>query len=206
MPQADSLNDPSEHSTVSYEESLAANAVRGDERALQKLAEMYRPQIYRFIAIRLRSPEDAEDTTQETFLRVGRSIADLKDPARFRSMLYTVAVNLMRDRFRRRKFTDMFRSMTGIARGEDADMEFQAAESDPEAVLQSKQAFNAVREFIHALPQAEQEVFSLRFMQELTIREIAEALSKSESSVKTHLYRAAAKFKNNGELRKIVRS
>ena len=55
------------------------------------------------------------------------------------------------------------------------------------------------------LSKMEQEVFLLRFLDELGIKEIAEVLHKSESTVKTHLYRALGKFKNDTAFRAFIK-
>ncbi len=55
------------------------------------------------------------------------------------------------------------------------------------------------------LPRAEQEVFRLRFMDQLTLKETAQALGKSESTIKTHLYRALTKLRGNRKLLEALR-
>jgi RNA polymerase sigma-70 factor (ECF subfamily) len=64
--------------------------------------------------------------------------------------------------------------------------------------LAGKQFWTRFNEFIKKLPRLQQEVFRLRFLDHLSITEIALTLESSESSVKTHLYRAIEKFKNEG--------
>jgi RNA polymerase sigma-70 factor, ECF subfamily len=55
------------------------------------------------------------------------------------------------------------------------------------------------------LPRMEKEVFLLRFLDHLSIKEISSALEKSESTVKTHLYRALVKFRNNSSTLQILK-
>ena len=64
--------------------------------------------------------------------------------------------------------------------------------------LVGKQFWTRFNEFIKKLPGVQQQVFRLRFLDHLSIAEIALTLEKNESSVKTHLYRAIEKFKNEG--------
>ena len=61
-----------------------------------------------------------------------------------------------------------------------------------------------VRSFTGKLGRWEREVFLLRFLDQLGIREIAQVLHKSESAVKTHLYRALGKFKGNPEIVRLL--
>jgi RNA polymerase sigma-70 factor (ECF subfamily) len=58
---------------------------------------------------------------------------------------------------------------------------------------------------LRKLSRMEKEVFVLRFFDHLSISEIAGALKKSESTIKTHLYRALAKFKKEGRLRQMLK-
>ena len=66
--------------------------------------------------------------------------------------------------------------------------------------LERKQFWQAVKRFAKGLAPGEREVFMLRFLDQQTIREIAAILKKSESAVKTHLYRSLKKFKENDAL------
>jgi len=70
--------------------------------------------------------------------------------------------------------------------------------------LMRQEFWGHVRNFMDKLSRWEREVFLLRFMDQLTIREIAQSLSKSESAIKTHLYRAIKKFKENHELTQLL--
>jgi len=66
--------------------------------------------------------------------------------------------------------------------------------------LLRREFWDRLKKFAGGLSRWEREIFFLRFLDQLTIREIAEALQKSESAVKTHLYRAVNKFKNDREM------
>ncbi len=67
--------------------------------------------------------------------------------------------------------------------------------AEPLDYLLRKEFWEKIASFLGALSRFEREVFLLRFMDHLSIKEIAEVLRKSESSVKTHLYRALRKFR-----------
>ena len=71
--------------------------------------------------------------------------------------------------------------------------------------MMKRQFWDAVGRFSQRLSRKEREVFMLRFLDQLGIREIAQVMKKSESTVKTHLYRAIAKFKEDRELTKLIR-
>jgi RNA polymerase sigma-70 factor (ECF subfamily) len=183
---------------------LAQKAHGGDTAAFDKLVDIYWADIYRLMFYRVSSQMDAEDLAQEVFLKAYRNITTLKEPERFKAWLYSIAVNLVKDYYRRRNV----RAVVGDF-GEDmeapasAQMELQAEGADETVAKQ--EVWAQVEGFKNSLPPSEQEVFTLRFMDGLNIREIAETLKRSESAVKTHLYRAVGKFKNNNNLLRVLR-
>jgi RNA polymerase sigma-70 factor (ECF subfamily) len=185
---------------------LAVDAQNGNRFAFQQLVTHLEPRIYRMIFYRTRSREDAEDICQDVFLQAYRSLKKLKEPERFASWLFRIAVNRVNDYHRRQKF----RSLFSVLQDSDSDNEDQAAppaERTPDTVetIVRKEFWQKVHAMLHHLSKMEQEVFLLRFLDDLGIKEIAEVLHKSESTVKTHLYRALEKFKSNDDFRAFIK-
>ncbi len=83
-------------------------AMRGDQTAFHQLVDRYQPEIFRMIYYRTRSRSDAEDLTQDVFLRAYKHIKRLETPKVFRSWLYRIAVNRVRDHHRSRRVKAMF--------------------------------------------------------------------------------------------------
>ena len=86
--------------------------------------------------------------------------------------------------------------------------EKQDEREDAEALSQVMKAefWHQIGLILKKLSRMEKEVFMLRFFDHLSIKEIAGALKKSESTIKTHLYRALAKFKKEDQLRQMLNS
>ena len=151
------------------------------------------------IYYRLRARMDAEDLTQDVFIRAYRSISRLREPERFRSWLFTIAVNRVNDHLRNKKVRSIFKSSD-----ESGDFYPDAGQPQdhPEALEQIlKQDFwRQIAKIAKKLSKMEREVFMLRFLDGLNIYDIAQILKKSESTVKTHLYRALTKFKKEKAL------
>ena len=102
------LATPTAHEPATPEEALVARARAGEQGAFNALVERYERRIYR-LAIRMsHNPADAEEITQETFLRAHKSLGTFEGGARFGTWLYRIAVNeaLMRRRSAQRKPTD----------------------------------------------------------------------------------------------------
>lgn len=142
---------------------------------------------------RMQSRADAEDVVQDVFLSAYRSLSSLRDPGLFRAWLYRIALNRVRDFMRKRKLMTLF----GFTHNEVPE-DFPDTGPDSFDHLAARQFWARVNDFLSSLPALQREVFRLRFMDHLGIQEIAEALGRNESTVKTHLYRAIEKFKLAG--------
>lgn len=181
------------------------DARKGNREAFNRLVDLFHKDIFKMVFYRVRSKMDAEDLTQDVFTLAFRHIRQLQDERRFKSWLYSIAVNRVRDHFRNKKV----RSWLGFFSEKEKPEEDLAPEfRDPEnGALEEmirqdfwKQLESAMKE----LSKMEKEVFMLRFLDDLGIREISVTLHKSESTVKTHLYRALAKLQNSVLLKSMV--
>ncbi|WP_327288188.1 sigma-70 family RNA polymerase sigma factor [Streptomyces sp. NBC_01198] len=88
---------------VGPDPALVAAARAGDQRALDQLVAQCLPLVYNIVGRALDGHDDVDDVVQETLLRVVRGLADLRDPAAFRSWLVAIAVRQVRDREQARK-------------------------------------------------------------------------------------------------------
>ncbi len=179
-------------------ELLAENARDGDLKAIDMLVEYYHKDIFKMVYYRTGSKMDAEDITQDIFIKMVKSLKHLRDTTVFKSWLYRIAVNKINDYYRKKPLLSLF------VFGREPDyMETESAE-DPSGNLMKKEFYSSLFEFTKMLSKNEKEIFLLRFTDQLTIKEISEALKKTESTIKTHLYRSIKKFKNNKELRALL--
>lgn len=156
------------------------------------------------IFYRTRSRQDAEDICQDVFLQAYRSLKKLKQPARFESWLFRIAVNRVKDHHRRQKFRSLFSVLHDTDSEEQAEPAAERNTDTMDAIVR-KEFWQKVQIMLRQLSKMEREVFLLRFLDDLGIKEIAEVLDKSESTVKTHLYRALRKFKNDDAFRAFIK-
>lgn len=173
---------------------LVEKAQAGDQTAFHRLVDHFQPEIYRMIYYRSRSKMDAEDLTQDVMLKAYKNIGRLKSPEVFRSWLYRIAVNRVRDYYRKKQFRSMFGmvSMDEDSYHESAEM---AVAPEAEGGIARKDFWRQIEQMLTSFSRMEKEVFLLRFFDQLTIKEISAALKKNESTIKTHLYRALRKAK-----------
>lgn len=183
--------------------SLVNQAQGGNRSAFTQLADRFHQDIFRMVFYRLRSRVDAEDITQDVFLKAFQKIASVKEAAKFRGWLFSIALNRIRDFQRKKRFRSLFKA-------EDENIESHPVKnpgSDQPDVLEQvmrKDFWRQIGLILKKLPDTEREVFLLRFFDHLSIKEIADLLKKNESTIKTHLYRALAKFKKEPAMRQLL--
>jgi RNA polymerase sigma-70 factor (ECF subfamily) len=158
---------------------LAKQARDGNRLAFGQLIDRFQGDIHRMIYYRIRVRMDAEDLTQDVFVRAYRSISRLREPERFRSWLFTIAVNRVNDYLRKKRVRSIFKSS-------DESIEIQPVTTDiqeqPEALEQvlKKDFWRHIERITKKLSKMEREVFMLRFMDNLNINEIAQIVKKEK--------------------------
>jgi RNA polymerase sigma-70 factor (ECF subfamily) len=190
--------------TVEWTAALAKKAMRGDPAAFDKLVDLFWPDIYRMVYFRSKNPMDAEDLAQEVFLRAYASLDRLRKPESFRSWLFSIAINLVRDFHRRGHKLKLFKSLNESSEERSPEPADQYSESALDGVLRHE-FWQEIKSFTQQLPEKEREVFSLRFLDQLSIKEIAQVLDRAEGSIKSHLFRAVAKLRRRSSLLELVR-
>ncbi len=183
--------------------SLVREARTGGRYAFQRLVDQYQGAIFRMVYYRVQCHADAEDLTQEIFIRAFRRLAGLQNVEHFRSWLYRIAVNRVRDHLRKKRFRALFVSAESSSEpGGASGGEMPVQEPDAEQHVARHEFWQLVRAILGRFSRMEREVFMLRFFDGLGIREIARVVGKSESTVKTHLYRGIRKFRDSPQARK----
>lgn len=194
---------PNQQEEGSRVASAVESALAGDRACFEELITIYQEKIFRMVYYRTNSRMDAEDLTQDIFMKAFRSLHTLKDKKLFGSWLFSIAVNRVRDFHKKKRLLVFFDLERDVKDLETSNMELHG---DPQEInhLMRQEFWGHVRRFTEKLSRWEREVFLLRFLDQLTIREIAQTLHKSESAIKTHLYRAIKKFKEKPELTRLL--
>jgi RNA polymerase sigma-70 factor (ECF subfamily) len=167
------------------DEELVEACQAGEASAFDILVARWEDRIrgaaFRFLG----SEEEARDVAQEAFLKAYRALSGFKQEARFSSWLYQIAMNLCRDRLRRRKT----RATVSLEELEGTGPVMVETRPGAHERLLERDLARAVRRAVHALPEEQREVVILKEYQDLTFLEIAQALGVPVSTVKTRLYR-----------------
>jgi len=183
---------------------LVNQAKDGNRSALARLVDQFHSDVFRMVYYRVRSRSDAEDIAQDVFLKAFQKISTVKDAARFRGWLFSIALNRIRDFQRKKRFRSLFKVEEENI---DSQPPVESESDEPEALEQvlKEDFWRQIRSMLDKLSKMEREVFLLRFFDHLNLNEIAGALKKNESTIKTHLYRALAKFRKEPGLRQLLK-
>lgn len=161
----------------------------------------YRPRIHRYLA-RLVGQNEAEDLTQEVFVRVSRGLPEFKGAAKLSTWIYRIATNVAMDRLRSRSCADAGPGKTGAAREApvvDLDALPDAKRSSIDRQLMREQMSSCVHDYIRTLPENYRAVVLLSEIEGLTNQEIAETLGLTLDTVKIRLHRGRARLKEKLE-------
>jgi RNA polymerase sigma-70 factor (ECF subfamily) len=169
----------------------AARLRKGDLTGLDGLMERYQSRLFRYLRRLLGNDAMAEDLFQQTWLRVSERIRRYEPTRPFGPWLLTVGRNLALDHLRRVRHESL-----------DPDSEPPApavgpsATNDPLARLASRQRQERVAAALDRLAPHDREVLSLRFEEDLSLKEIAAVVDAPLPTVKARLYRAMARLRS----------
>ncbi len=175
----------SESTTI---EDLVKQAKAGDRHAFAGLYDQFADRIFRFILIKVRHEQEAEDLLQTVFIKAWNGLGgfDLRK-ANFSAWLYKIATNAVYDYFRKSA-----RQPQNLELNEDLNITIA---EDTGSQMDQIQAIGELRKKLKLLPSQYREVLELRFVQDFTLKETAEILQKSSLSVRLLQHRALKKLK-----------
>ena len=160
---------------------LIQKSISGDAGAFGKLYDMYVDRVYRHLYYRVGNVADAEDLTQQVFLKAWQAIDRYKKTASpFLAWLMTISHNLVVDFYRTKKDKTYL----------DAELTADDSASSPEQIAEARFQQQQLRRAILQLRSNEQQVIMMRFVVGFSYAEVASSLGKSEGAVRVILHRA----------------
>lgn len=178
---------------------LIRRCLAGDQKACRDLVQRYQRPVFSVIMRVVRSAEDAEDLTQETFVRMFRALDryDLERP--FTAWLFTIATRIGIDHLRRRKVKTVSLSIAEPGSTEERTIDVVDPGLRPDEVTSYGEEEDRASALINSLPEHYRIVVLLRHQQDLSYEEIAEALGVPLGTVKARIHRARALLKDRIE-------
>jgi RNA polymerase sigma-70 factor (ECF subfamily) len=161
------------------DEELMRAYVGGDEAAFREIFARYAPRLFRVVRRQVASADDANDIVQQTFLQLHRARADFHQGARLRPWLFTIALNLKREFFRKR----------GRRPESPLDLDGRSDPASAPVEPDRDERGRLLREALARLPQNQREVIELHWFEELPMAEVAVIVGASVSAVKVRAHR-----------------
>ena len=180
-----------DRSSWALDAQLASLASAGDDAAFTTLVTRFQPAVFRWALIFAHDPDEAEDITQEVFVRTHRQIGDYRSDGPLEAWLYRItrraATQMRRKRGRRGRL-----ALTPAARPAR-----EVYTTDPGGRVDRERAATVIRELFSGLPQRQREIFDLVDLQGLSPAEVAERTGLKPVSVRANLFKARRAIRDN---------
>lgn len=163
----------------------------GNKDAFEEIVKLYQRRVFILAYGILMNREDAMEITQETFFKLYKSMASLRDNSKFEPWLFTIANNLCIDRIRKNKNIKLHN--TSLDEVPDGAV---MTKNTPENDKYNKDLKQTIKNSIQELPPRQQTIVVMRYFQELKFHEIAKNLGLSIGTVKKLHFTALKKIKD----------
>jgi RNA polymerase sigma-70 factor (ECF subfamily) len=161
------------------DEDLMRAFVGGDHGAFRVLFDRYAPMLLRVARRRLSSDEEAREVVQQTFFQLNLARNDFREDAKLRPWVVTIAMNLVREHYRRR----------GRRKEAPIDAAIHTVGVEPKSEIESEQRAQRVRAAIASLPETQRIVIELHWLEELPFSEVARIVGAREGAVRVRAHR-----------------
>ena len=170
------------------EPEIIKKAIDGDRWAFRLLVERHQSLVYSVSYRFLSDKADAEDATQEVFVRLWNNLSKYRSEIKLSTWLYKITTNFCLDVLRS-KHSRQLRQSRAIEQHEDVISELSA-----DQFILNEELRAVILNMADVLTPKQKVIFVLRDLEELTVKEVCEILSMSEGNIKSNLYYARLKM------------
>lgn len=173
---------------MEYEDSqIVEKCLQGDRSAFGIIVERYKKQIYSVAYSMTHNHSDADDLSQDTFIKAFENLRKFKLGTNFRSWLYRIAVNLCIDNLRHKKrFPEN--------NLDDQEKMLPNQDPDPQIQIESSELMKSIMAAVNSLPEKQRIVVILSEIEGLKLKDIAETIKCPESTIRCRLHYARKKL------------
>jgi len=183
------------NSYMTSDEELIKKVKTGDDMAFQELMSRYTKHIFNFILQYVKSREEAEDVSQDTFFKTWKYMKRFKDGMKFKPWLFTIARNTALDYIKKKKAI----TFSSMESDEDDNFNFADTLSDndplPPELFARKELANELSEAMTDLHPDHKSVLMMHYHEDMTFEEISEIMKKPMNTVKSWHHRSLSKVK-----------
>jgi RNA polymerase sigma-70 factor, ECF subfamily len=175
---------------IQTDEELMQRVAKGDKLAFTTLVQIHQNSILNFFWRLMGDKTQAEDLSQDVFLRVWKSAPKYKKRAKLSTWMYRIAMNLYLNKMRALKIKNIFLAPLPLKRQPQINTEVNTDCATPENQLLKAEQTRLIFNILNTLPSAQRLAVTLRFYQGLSYAEISQILDRSISAVDALLIRA----------------
>lgn len=155
---------------------------------IETIYDMYYRDVYHFALFYTNNRQEAEDITQETFIKIMKNIGSLQNPERLKTWIFSIAKHTAIDLKRKQKFIQFL---------PDWIYEKESEEATPEKKAIQKKEWEELQEALIKLKPTYRSIIILRGLKELSVKETAEIMGCSERKVRVDYHRAIQQMKKH---------
>ncbi|HAP35854.1 MAG TPA: RNA polymerase sigma factor [Bacteroidetes bacterium] len=159
----------------------------GNEQAYNQLVLRYKEKVYWIVRRMIPDHDDADDITQNVFIKAYQSLHSFKGDSSFYTWIYRIAINLSLNEIRRKKVRKIFSIDEEIH-------QISTSDDQPIQLLINEEQTQRIKKAIERLPEKQKKVFLLRYYEELPYEEIAHILHTSVGGLKANYFHAVKKI------------
>lgn len=166
---------------------LINSFIKGNQNAFNLIVRKYQKKVYWIIRKMVLDHDDADDITQEVFLKLYRSLDDFRGESKFFTYLYRISINYSLNHINKNK-----KIISRKVDFENADLRSTDLKADEE--IDSKERTKLLEKAIKSLPEQQRTVFNMRYYDNLSYEEISNILNKSTGGMKANYFHAIKKI------------
>ena len=162
--------------------------IKGDTSAFAALVDRYKDMVFTLSLKMLKDREEAEEVSQDTFVKIYKSLSKFNGEAKFSTWIYKVAFNTCLDRLRKNKRLQPVVSLDAFAEQESISL-MNVLDS-----IEQKERKQMIQDCLHSLPGEDGFLLTLYYFEEQSLDEIAKIIGINPNNVKIRLYRSRKKL------------
>jgi RNA polymerase sigma-70 factor (ECF subfamily) len=168
-----------------------SKTLAGEPQAFGHLINKYKDQLFDLACRVLKDRCQAEDILQDAFIQAYRHLNSFRFKSQFSTWIYTIVMNSVRNRLRRNKIVG-WSSLDAPRPGQEDGygLEIRHKELAIETMIERKMDIEAIQQIVASLPLSYQSIFTMHYIHNLPLQEIAERLRKPLGTIKVYLHRS----------------
>ncbi len=162
----------------------------------KELYNEHKDQVYNLALQYVQNAEDAQEITQDVFIKVHQKLADFRHDAKLSTWMYRITINASLDFLKAKKSQKRFAFITSIFQKESTALKHDHSDfNHPGVDMEQKEEIRKIFELINQLPENQRTAIILSKLEHRTVQEIAEIMETSYKSVESLIFRGKDKIK-----------